>query len=66
MFAPGFAMVLCLVDNFLRMFDPDAQGKRLGFDQNILAMQHFKDIPGRVTGCQNYRIRFPGFAIIGS
>src|ERR1041385_8712618 len=63
MFSTVVTMVLCPVDNFLRMFYSHTQSKGLSFDQNILTVQHFKNIPGRMSGRQYHGISFPYFAI---
>ena len=51
-----------VVNDFLRMLNPYTQSERLSLDQNMLAMQHFKNIARRVTGCKDNRVSFNGIA----
>ncbi len=44
------------------MLYPHAQCKWFGFHQDILPVQHFKNIPGRMSRCQDHGICLPGFA----
>ncbi len=55
-FASRGAMILQLVDQLLRMFDANAQGKRFCFDQYPVVVKELKDIACRMTGGEDHGI----------
>ena len=48
----GRGSVLNAVDELLRVFDPEAEGERFGFQRHPGSAQHLKRIPGAVPDCQ--------------
>src|SRR5580692_1102087 len=42
-----------MVNQFLWMFNPDPERKRLGFDQDILLVEQMKNVPCGMTRCQD-------------
>jgi hypothetical protein len=56
-------VILNAVYQLLRMLDPYTQGKGFGFNQDLLPVQQFKDIPGTMAGCQDEGIGFEQISI---
>ena len=54
---PGGA-VLGAADGLLMVFDPDTDGKGLGFHGNAAVPQQGEGVPSRVARCQNQGICF--------
>jgi hypothetical protein len=48
----GRGSVLNAVDELLRVFDPEAEGERFGFQRYPGSAQHLKRIPGAIADCQ--------------
>ena len=53
---PPLLSVLGPVDQGLRVFHSNSDGKRLLLHRQFFLMNHFEGIPGAVTDCQNHRI----------